>query len=99
MKDFHTKKIKEIKLWAWAATVLPIATLGVLFLLYLIGFNSIYEKLLVISGAILFTTSVVWWWWTLHTIGSVTFLLSRTIEKFTKVNQELEELKKDIKDL
>jgi len=47
MKDFHTKKIKEIKLWAWAATVLPIATLGVLFLLYLIGFNSIYEKLLV----------------------------------------------------
>lgn len=99
MKDFHTKKIKEIQLWAWAAAILPIATLSILFLVYIVGFYSIYEKILVIAGATLFTACVVWWWWALHTIGSVTYMLSKTIDKFKKVNKELDNLKKDIKDI
>jgi len=99
MKNFHTKKLKEIKLWAWAATVLPITFLCVLFLVQFIGFEGGIQRILVIGGVIMFTLSVTWWWWALHTIGSVTYLLSETLKKFKKVNTELDILKEDIKDI
>ena len=99
MKNFHTKKLKEIKLWAWAATVLPITLLCILFLVQILGFDAVKQKILVIGGTIMFTLSVIWWWWALHTIGSVTYLLSETLKKFKKVNTELDELKEDIKDI
>lgn len=99
MKNFHEKKLKEIKLWAWAAAVLPLSTLSALFLAHFIGLETLYHQLLVVGGVILFTLSVVWWWWALYTIGSVTQILGNTLKKFYDVNKELDKIKKDIKDL
>lgn len=99
MKDFHTKKIKEIKLWAWAAAVLPITFLAGLFLIEIFGLDTFYHKAIVSGGVVMFAMSVIWWWWALHTIGSVTHILGRTLEKFKNVNKELDSIKKDIKDL
>lgn len=99
MKDFHKKKLKEIKIWAWLAAVLPISFLAALFLIYLIGLETLYQKTLVTGGVIMFALSVTWWWWALHTIGSVTYILGKTLDKFRNVNQELDSIKKDIKDL
>lgn len=99
MKNFHNQKIKEIKLWAWVAAVLPMTVLSALFLLNFVGFETLYHQILIAGGTIMFTLSCVWWWWALHTIGSITNILGNTLKKFANVDIELDKIKKDLKDL
>jgi|TARA_B100001094_G_scaffold261214_1_gene261943 hypothetical protein len=96
MKDFHKKALKDIKLWAWAATVLPIVAIAAISFAYLIGFSSWIEILLVVISTIVFATAVIWWWWALHTIAGITGILSAALGKFEKVEDEVSDLRTDL---
>lgn len=96
MKDFHKKALRDIKLWAWAATVLPIVAIAAISFAYLIGFSSWIEILLVVISTIVFATAVIWWWWALHTIAGITGILSKALGKFEKVEDEVVELRTEI---
>lgn len=96
MNNFHKKALKDIKLWAWAATVLPIVAIAAIIFAYLIGFESWIQIILVIISTILFGTAVVWWWWALHTIAGITGILSKALTKFEKVEDEVVELRTEI---
>ena len=99
MKNFHKKALKEIKWWAWAATVLPPTGLVTLFLIYFIGTETLYDLAIIIGVSALFMVSVIWWWWTLYTIASVTGILGQTVDKIEKVDNELKEIKDEVKGL
>ena len=96
MNNFHKKALKDIKLWAWAATVLPIVAIAAIVFAYLIGFESWIQIILVIISTILFGTAVVWWWWALHTIAGITGILANALKKFEKVEDEVTELRTEI---
>jgi len=99
LKDFHKKKLKEIKWWAWLATVGPIIALAGLFFAEVIGFQNIYETILTVGAIIMFTVAVIWWWWAIWTIAKVTDVLSVTIDRFDIVQDNIKNVKKDIREL
>lgn len=98
MKNFHKKALREIKWWAWAATVMPPAALVTLFLINFIGTDTYYDILIIILSSFMFMIAVVWWWWTLYTIAKVTGILGITVDKIEKVDSDLKEIKKEVKD-
>ena len=98
LKDFHKKRLREIKWWAWAATVLPIVALAGLFFLEVIGLDSYVNAALTIGAIFMFFVAVVWWWWAIWTIAKVTGILSRTIDKFDDVKEDLKSIKRIIKE-
>lgn len=94
---FHKKKLSEIKLWAWAAAVLPITALAGLFFIYQFGTDTLLNIAMVIGATAMFGVAVVWWWWALWTILQVTNILGMTVSKFEVVEKEITEIKKEFK--
>ena len=47
----------------------------------------------------MFALSVVWWWWALYTIYKVTDILGKTSKKVETVVDEVDHIKKDIKQI
>src|SRR6056300_1160411 len=94
---FHKKKLSEIKLWAWAAAVLPITALAGLFFINFIGHDTYYQIALAIGATAMFFIAVIWWWWALWTMLQVTNILGSTIEKFDVVEKEIKEIKTEVK--
>lgn len=99
LKNFHKKKLKEIKWWAWFATVGPIVALAGLFFINIIGLHNWVETLLTIGAIIMFTIAVIWWWWAIWTIAKVTDILSNTVDRFDVVQEDLKTVKKGIREL
>ena len=96
MKEFSKKAIKDIKLWAWLATVLPITSLAGLFFLEFIGISSNIRLLLTLGATLMFLISVVWWWWAIYTIATIAKNLSTTIDRFDDVKKDLKSIKNDL---
>jgi hypothetical protein len=66
--------LKQINLWAWLASVLPLAALAGLWFAWAFGSHSLLNTVMVVGGATMFTTAVVWWWWAIrvmrHLLGN-----------------------------
>jgi hypothetical protein len=97
--NFHQKTLRQIKLWAWAASVLPTMSLAALFFIRVLGLENLYYQLLVIGAVFMFGTAVVWWWWAILTIAKVTETLDTSVTKFDTITHEIIEIKKDVKQL
>lgn len=94
IKDFHKKKLKEIKLWAWAAVVLPITGSAALFFSWAFGLETLFDKMLVTGATIMFGVAVVWWWWAIWTMAKVTEMLGRAMEGIKSVKEDINDLRK-----
>jgi hypothetical protein len=99
MNNFRKKTLKEIKIWAWAATVLPITSLAGLFFLHHFGWDSLIGQALVIGATIMCCFAVIWWWWAIYTIAKVTHILDDSVVQFNEVKKELSHIKEEIKSL
>lgn len=99
MINFKDKTIKEIKIWAWAAAVLPVAALWLIFCIWYIGTSTWLDILIIAVATIFFTGTVIWWWWMLLILRSLTFECSTTNNKVMLVSKEIQELKKIFRDL
>jgi len=96
LRDFHKKKLKQIKWWAWAAAVLPLSSLAGLFFIKFIGYATWFDTALIIGATTMFTIGVVWWWWAIWTMAQVTNVLGIISEKFKDVSKELKDIKKEL---
>lgn len=99
MNSFRKKTLKEIKIWAWAATVLPITALAGLFFLHYFGWDSLVGQALIIGATIMVCFAVIWWWWAIYTIAKVTDILDTSVAQFNEVKKELGNIKEEIKTL
>jgi hypothetical protein len=97
MVNSHQKTLRQIKLWAWAATVLPTTFLAALFFIRIIGLENVYYQLLVAGATFMFGIAVVWWWWAIYAIAKVTEILDTSSTKVDIIVEEIENLKEDIK--
>jgi Zn-dependent protease with chaperone function len=97
MIEFRNKTIKQIKVWAWAASVLPLTALAALFFISIFDASEIYQRALIIGAVTMFATAVTWWWWVIYTIAKVIDVLGTTIDKFEDVKEDLQEIKKELR--
>ena len=97
-KNFNKKALKEVKWWAYAAWTLPFVALSALGFLHFFGWNTLYEKSIVVGAVTFFSVSVFWWWWAIFKIKSLVDVLENVIQKFETVKEHLVSIRKDIKD-
>jgi hypothetical protein len=92
LENFGIKKIHEIKLWAWAAAVLPCVSLVVMILIWHFGTSDLFSISIITVVSTMISVAVVWWWWAIHAIYRLIILWHRA-------DKTLEEVKFDIKDI
>ena len=98
MRDFHQKSLKQIKLWAWAASVLPVVGIVALILIKIFGTDDIYSVIVISGGTIIFAISVVWWWWVMYTIAKISQDTANTADNIGQVVTEVKSLRKELKE-
>lgn len=90
------KTKQEVKWWAYAAWSMPFAGLAGLFFIHVLGWDTLYEKSLVIGAILMFTISVYWWWWAINKIALLADIMSQTARNFDAIRQQLRKFKRDM---
>ena len=96
MKDFHLKALSDIKLWTWAAAVLPVVAIICLLLTRIFGTETIFDIIVIAIGTVIFAISVVWWWWVMYTVSQITAMLSTASTNIETVQDDLTKIRKDL---
>ena len=97
--DFKTKTINQIRLWAWAAAVLPITALAGIFFTWRFFDSTILGYAMVIGETIMFTIAVVWWWWAMYVLRNLVKHWDDTKEKVHDVLTDVKSIKAIIADM
>ena len=90
---FRTKTIKEIRLWAWTAAVLPITALAGIFFIWTFGTASSIRVAMIIGETTMFAVAVVWWWWAIYVIRRLVDQWDTTRGRVVEVLDEVKEIK------
>jgi hypothetical protein len=95
---FGKQKIKEIKLWAWAATIIPITSLVLMFFIWYFGNETIINIAMIAGSTFMFAVAVFWWWWALHSLYSLLTIWKKTNSNMEEVMTDIKEIRSSIKD-
>ena len=96
-EKFRTKTIKEIRIWAWLAAVLPISALAGTFFVWVFGTDSLFRTAMIIGETTMFAVAVVWWWWAIYVIRRLVDQWDCTRGRVVEVLGEVKEIKDIIK--
>jgi len=69
--DFKTTTIRQIRIWAWAAAVMPITALAGIFFVWRFAPITILDYAFVIGEVTMFSIAVTWWWWAMYTMRNL----------------------------
>lgn len=92
IRDFSERALDHIKVWTWAAAVLPITALAGIFFIWAFGSKSLFELAITTGATIMFAVAAVWWWW-------IIWIVSKIIRKDRKVAEDLKNTTEDIKNI
>ena len=92
-KEYSDTKLKEIKLWAWAATVLPITGLAGMFFIWILGFDNWFSTLITIGATTMFGVAVFWWWWVMWTVAKIIKKEKNVVKELKATSSSIKELK------
>ena len=69
--NFRTTVITQIRLWAWAAAVLPITALAGIFFVWKFFDRSVLGYAMILGETFMFSVAVAWWWWAMYTMRNL----------------------------
>ena len=98
IEEFRKKKLREIKIWAWLAVILPITALAGMFFVWVFGIDTYVKIFMVIGSTAMFSVAVIWWWWAIWTVAKITDLLGMTADKMKDLKNEILSIRKEIND-
>lgn len=90
--DFKTKTINQIRLWAWAAAVLPITALAGIFFIWKFFDGTVLGWALTIGETSMFIIAVTWWWWAMYVMRNL-------VAHWDDTRESVKEVLKDVKDM
>lgn len=89
---------KQVKIWDWAARVLPLfAVSGIIFCHYF-DYTDARDLLIRLTLLGFLFSAIVWWWWAIYKIAWLAELYSSITQKLSDIKAGTSDLKKDIKD-
>ena len=91
--DFKSTTIRQIRFWAWAATVLPITALAGLFFIWRFSPQSILGYAFIVGEVVMFAVAVVWWWWAMYTMRNLVRHWDDTRDKVKEVSQDVKSIR------
>lgn len=90
--DFKTKTITQIRLWAWAATVLPITALAGIFFVWKFFDGSLFSWAMIVGETAMFSIAVIWWWWAMYVMRNL-------VKHWDETKENVKEVLRDVKDM
>lgn len=96
--DFREKTLRQIRLWAWAAAVLPISALAGIFFVWRFGTDSWVSIAMIVGETTMFVAAVVWWWWAMYTMKKLIKQWDVTKDNVVEVLTDLKEIKVMVKE-
>jgi len=94
--DLNTQK--QVKLWDWAARILPMLTLIAIFICHYLELDDLRNKIINLSLVVFCLTAIIWWWWAIYKISWLANLYSSLAERLKEVRTGAKEIKKDLKE-
>jgi hypothetical protein len=94
--DFKTTTIRQIKIWVWAATVLPITALAAMFFIWRFSPETFIGYAFVASEIAMFTIAVIWWWWAMYTMRNLVRQWDETRDRVKDVSTDIKEIRSAI---
>jgi hypothetical protein len=91
--------LRQINLWTWLASVLPLAALAGLWFAWVFGSNSIMNLIMVVGGTAMFSTAVVWWWWALKVMRHLLSNWERAETGIGSISQDIKEIRVMVRDV
>lgn len=91
--DFRHKTIQEIRLWAWAAAVLPVTALAGIFFIWRYYDNTILSIAMIVGEITMFFIAVAWWWWAMYILRNLVNHWDDTKAKVIDVLTDVKDLK------
>jgi ABC-type bacteriocin/lantibiotic exporter with double-glycine peptidase domain len=80
-----------------SARVLPVLSILVAAILYLVDINT-YTQMFFMSVVIMFlAVSITWWWWVMYAIRDIHKNINISIQEFTNIREDIKNLREDIK--
>ena len=95
-QKIYERAIFQTKIWKYFAWSAPTIWLATEFLLYMLGYELLSNKLIVLGGAFFFVVSIIWWWWAVDTIRLFAEAMQRTSNNFIDIKTELRKVREDI---
>ena len=97
--DFKTNTIKQIRIWAWAAAVLPITALAGIFFVWRFFDGTTLGTAMIIGETIMFSIAVTWWWWAMYILRNLVNHWDETRDKVKDVLVEVKDMKNVVIDV
>ena len=91
--DFKTQTIKQIRLWAWAAAVLPITALAGIFFVWRFFDKTILGYAMITGETAMFAIAVIWWWWAMYVLRNLVKHWDETRENVKDVLQDVKTIR------
>lgn len=99
MENFRKKTISQIRLWAWAAAVLPITALAGLFFAWRFFDGTVLGYVMITGETIMFSIAVIWWWWAMYVLRNLVKHWDETKSKVNDVLSDIKEMKSLVVDV
>ena len=93
MTNFRTKTINQIRLWAWAAAVLPITALAGIFFVWKFFDGTVLGWALTIGETAMFIVAVTWWWWAMYVMRNLVAHWDETRDSVKEVLNDVKQMK------
>jgi hypothetical protein len=90
--SFRNKTLKQIRVWAWLAAVLPITGLAAIFFIWVYAPTSWFDTAIVVGETTMFAVAVIWWWWAI-------FIVNRLVRQWDVTRTNVSEVLTEIQDI
>ena len=90
--NFRTTTINQIRLWAWAAAVLPLTALAGIFFVWKFFDGTILGWALTLGEISMFIVAVTWWWWAMYTMRNL-------VKQWDETRDAVKDVLTDVKDM
>ena len=97
--DFKSFTIRQIRIWAWAAAVLPITALAAMFFIWRFAPETFLGYAFVTGEIFMFAIAVIWWWWAMYTMRKLVNQWDSTRDHVKEVSADIKEIRSTILDL
>lgn len=97
--DFKTQTIKQIRIWAWAAAVLPITALAGIFFTWRFYDSTVFGYAMIIGETAMFAIAVSWWWWAMYVLRNLVKHWDDTREHVKSVLTDVRSIRQIVKEL
>lgn len=99
LNNFKSQTLRQIRLWAWAAAILPVTALAGIFFVWAFFDNTVFGIAMITGETLMFAVAVAWWWWAMYVLRNLVRQWDDTKDKVADVLTDIKDVKSIVNEL